>query len=791
MSNKYFFFFVGIVLFIFSLVFPSFTYAFEQPHLYYDWNTYYSSSQDVLGVQAFAQTTTGAPKVTSQTGNYRNYRKFSGYVLGFTANISPDNPFYALKRAQENLSVAFTSDPKQKESMRIGIAGQRLAEMEKMANLGKANAVVSLSSDYNSTIQSITNDLKRLKSQKQDVVPLLAATDVEFAKHVLLLEEVSLKVPPQATRGIDTALSASQETVDTVADLAGRPALPQEMVSRLQALRAQGLLTTEEVTKLTSVNLRTEARDELRKLREAKVLPAADFTKLDESARAYFPKEYATTIEIQKFKELKDLETQKPDKQTLKNVQEFASTYKPGDAVPPELRRWWVPLIRLEELQNTIRPDLIKEDLFKYRPDEAQKYKELVERVKPRTEDIEYINKLIDRNPAILNDPAYARIKAIGDKFGTSEAKPIASQAASCSKDSHWVLVPFMPNSGYCVPNLVYGPVGDIKDTSIPCPPGYHRNEIGGACYPDNPYGPGVGTRIAGIPAIGSCQAGYHWVPLPQTGGYCAPDSPTPAGGAYPGPISVPSYCPTGQIFIDGKCLTYNPPPKEGCSAGTFWSGTNCIDVKDCGTNGYQDANGNCKTSTDNYYLTPSIGGGGSCIPPSSGCGFNSYFDYGTCTCKATTSDYQTPSYQTPGFVTTCNKSPTDCTSSGSYLDYGTCTCKTNVYQSPSSGGTETNCGSGYYWTGTYCAANGTYATPAYSTPTGSYQTPSYLTPSGTYGTPSYGTPTTTYSTPPAYGTPSYSTPPSYATPSTYGTPPSYSTPPDSYSTPPSYGTPP
>lgn len=739
----------GGIAFILSLLFPTIALALENPHLYYDWNRYYQPQEQVLGIQAFAQegaTPSAESTDTSTAPDHHDYKQYNGYILGL-GNVNPDNPLYLFKKMQEGIVTTFTFDAKAREWARLQIAGERLSEMEAMVKAGKAGQITSLANNYDSTMETIANNLGDLKEKKQDVTGLLANTDIESAKHTLVLEEVSLQVPPQADQGIQRAIEASEHAVDTIADIVGRPAVPQEMIARLQSLKAQGLLTPEEVEKLTSVESRVSAREEFRKLAEARVFPEADFRKLDEAARSYFPQGYANSIEIRKFKELKELETAKPDDTTLKQLQNFADNYKAGDIVPSEIRRWWVPMIRLEELQNTIRPDLIGGNSFRYRPEEQQKYNELVERVKPRQQDIDYVNRLVQINPDILGDPAYARIKAIGDRFGAADSTAIQvqlpPQAQSCGRDAHWVLVGFMPNGGYCVPNLVYSPItgGDNQGATLsPCPPGYHRNDPQGACYPDNQYGPGIGggPNIIGAPVgVNSCPAGYHRASAGPAS-YCAPDSPTIGGGPFPGPMPIPSYCPSGQMFRDGKCETYNPPPKEGCPQGQYWTGSKCTEVKNCGAGYYQDSGGECKKSDYNY-PQPTV-----CLPPAGGCGFNAYYDYAQCGCKSTfdyprpsgpvpTGDYPQPTggpYPTGGGGNYCQPPAGGCGSgyfdnnscsckaasaqgcynvsasscgSGFYWDSSACTCRSNT---PTGGGS-TSCGSGYYWNGSYCAQSG------------------------------------------------------------------------------------
>lgn len=810
-----------LILAHFSLVTPAL--AIENPHFYYDWNTYAGSSSQVLGV--FAQEP-GSPsgELSTETptpADYHTYNEFTGYFFPFTANVNPDNfLFYPLKRLQETIVLTTTTDPQKREETRLAIAGERLSEIEAMTQAGKTSLVESLAKAYDSAMQTVSSNLNRLEKQNQDVAGLLVATDKEVAKHVLVLEEVSLQVPPQATEEITDALEASEKAVDTVADLAGRPAVPPELVNRLQALKAQGLLTEEEVTKLISLSSRVTVREEMRKLANAQVLPGADLKKLDEAARSYYPDGYAKVIEYRKFSELKDLETQKPDEATLARIQEFAKLYKPGDFIPPDIRPVWVALVRTEELQNTVRPDLIPQNFFRYRPQDQQKYQEIVERIKPRQEDINYVTNLIDRNPNLRNDPAYARILTIGERFGAADSEPVNSPLSqTCGREAHWVNIPFMPNGGYCVPNVVYTPiVGGERDR--PCAPGYHRSGPGGTCFPDNAFGPGVGTAPIGLPAPGSCYSGYHWISESGNirGGYCGPDYPTGGGGPFPGPFTPPSYCPEGKIFREGKCETYNPPPSEGCPQGSWWNGQKCIAPKDCGAGSHQNSSGDCVSNKDEYKRYESLCAGRPI--PSGGCG-GGYWDMASCSCvggggggggdtasmKAAcerggcrwtgvgnacecgsgrsggtpSSESQEATCRAGGGVCVswvngacgCERNaigsgsggasscaaPSGGCSSGLSWDRGTCTCK------PS-------CPAGTAWTGSYCMTNtsggsstGSYTAPS-SSPgscgTGYYWNGNYCAPSGssspsTYTPPSGNTTQPTYNPPPPGG---YSTDP-------------------------------
>jgi hypothetical protein len=89
------------------------------------------------------------------------------------------------------------------------------------------------------------------------------------------------------------------------------------------------------------------------------ILPEADTMKLDEAKYGYFPADFVRIFEVKKLYEFKKLEDLKPDDATQKRLAEFASTYKPGEAIPTDLKKWWVPVQRYQELQSTLRPDLI------------------------------------------------------------------------------------------------------------------------------------------------------------------------------------------------------------------------------------------------------------------------------------------------------------------------------------------------------------------------------------------------------------------------------------------------
>lgn len=617
-------FFKALVCLLLWVTSTGAVFAIESPQRYFDYNPYYQPQ--VLGVFAQESSPSGEAAL-----NYKDYKAFGGYFLAFTKDMMPDNPLYFLKRMEENVALVLaTGNPVKRADTLLAIGGERTAEIDQMATVGKTGAIGSLVASYDRTMADQAATLEGLEG-KPEATPLMLQTDKEVSKHMLTLEEVSLKVPETAAAHIQTAITKAEEVVDRVADASGRPAVPQEMIARLQSYKAQGLLSEEEIAGIVSAGSRREARNGFRKLAETRVVPLADVKKFDEAAASYYPEGYAKAVEGRKFRELASMEKDRPDEATVQAVQDFAKNYKSGDVVPPSIRGWWGPMVRLEELQATFRPDLLDSAAyFKYRPEEQQKYTELVERMKPTEKDMQYVQNLVATNPTAANDPAYSRVLMLGERFGTADLGVSSSPvAASCSRESHWVSVSFMPGGGYCVPDLVYqslsqGAVGG--DTS--CPPNYHRAAAGGSCYPDNPGGAGISNYL---PAVGTCPSGYAWKTDKGSsrGGYCQPQYMTGSGG-YPSPVTPPSYCPQGKMFREGKCEDYSPPPAQGCGQGSWWNGQKCIEQKNCGEGKYQDSNGECKSSAEEYKKYQSQCQGRP-IPPG-GCG-SGYWDMASCSC--------------------------------------------------------------------------------------------------------------------------------------------------------------
>src|SRR3989344_2130487 len=225
---------------------------------YYDWSSTLEIRQPkVLGVTAAAQeTSANAPKAVPPS----EYLRFNRYLFG--RELTPTNLFYFIKPLQENIQLTFTFDQKAKDTLRIEIAGERLEEIQKLATGSNTQAITSAANAYHTAMTALSNNIPSLEKQNRNADSLLGQLEEETAKHNVILEQVRVQVPDQAEGAIDNALDASWKGTDMIADLKDRPAVPSDLVSRLQSLKSQGLLTPEEVNKLVSVKSREEAREE-------------------------------------------------------------------------------------------------------------------------------------------------------------------------------------------------------------------------------------------------------------------------------------------------------------------------------------------------------------------------------------------------------------------------------------------------------------------------------------------------------------------------------------------------
>lgn len=504
----------------------------ESPRRFYDWSsTFETKDFPVLGTS----TATEEGKLVYRYP--QQYIKFTSYIFG--GSLGPDSPFYFLKTTQENIRLGLTFDPKKKQEMRLKIAGQRLSEIQSMIQKGNYDKLATVVTEYKKLTSQIKDEFIKLKSKNVEISSFLALADDEGSKHALIIEEIKTKLSPENQTSITQAADATAEIIDTVADLENRPSVPKDVSDRIQSLKAQGILTPEEAAKIINAKSRSEARGELKKFVNEGIFPEADYLKLDEKAKELYSQDFFKIHEVKRFYEIKRLEEEKPDEATQKRVQAFAKDYKPGDIVPADIKKYWVHLIRKDELDNTFRPDLIDKNVFEQNED-RDKYNELIERYKPGKEDLVSLNKYSEKNPGSSLPPEYERIKTLSEKLGTSQAtnEALINKSISCPSNTHFVSYQNVPEGGYCIPNFTSNP-----STQTP------------GDYPSPIYPPAVLT------------------PSPTS-----TPSPTPTNLNYP-PYYPPTDRPTPwpQPTLS-PTPTINPPTAYGnCPSGQVWNGYICI----------------------------------------------------------------------------------------------------------------------------------------------------------------------------------------------------------------------
>ena len=650
---------------------------------YYDWSSTLEVGQSkVLGLTSSAQESPPS-----------EYLRFNRYVFG--GDLTPTNPFYFIKPLQENIQLTFTFDQKAKDELRIQIAGERLEEIQKLATSNNTRAITSAANAYRKAMIVFSDDIASQGKQNTNVEGLLSQVEEETAKHNVILQQVRVQVPDQAEDAIDGALEASWKGTDIVADLKDRPAVPPDLVSRLQSLESQGLLTSEEVNKLVSVKSRVEAREEIGRYVNEGVVSESDLFRLNETAKSFYPEEFYKINETLKFQEMQKLEDQKPDDATLNKIQSFAKTYKPGDQVPAELRKYWVPVIRLEEIQNTLRPDLIDASLFKQNDRESKRFNEVVERFKPRPEDIALVKNFIAKNNADVNNlpPEYQRMYNLGQRYG-----------AQCGAGFNWVLESQSPAGGYCAPNgsdVSGGPKYDDFTKGKSCKGNMvNAKSSGGACssYPSDCIPPDwskTDTCVA-TPVTTetknrvTCPSNAHFVSVPYdpNGGYCIPNY-TQAGlgqNTYNNPYSLSplTTTPGGPYYTNsGRCgPNSNWVPEPINPQGGY-----CASVP--GTNSGPSSSSSPSRESQEAACRS---GGGTCVS----------WVNGACGCERGSNTGGTGSYGSPSRESqeaACRAGGGTCVS----WNNEACGCEraSNTGSNPPAG--YGSCSSGQYWNGSSC----------------------------------------------------------------------------------------
>ena len=757
---------------------------------YWSW----SESKCIPAVEPFNQDQSGASKVT--TFEFR------------PTFATPGSPLYPLKQLGETIRFATAFTPEARQEVRISQARERLAEGYAALEKGQKENFAQALASYTAKMQEMFNDLSE-GSLSEDAKKAISQRLVkEAVEQNLILQKIEVVATNESAAAISAASSSIILGVDKAADLASEPPIPDEVKAKIEALPEQ-MISEEDKKKMLQASSRVEARLKLGELVAKGGLTPTDTSFLNED---FSQVDQGTQWKVEELKKLEEMATisdqkEKIEKTVEKNegivekLADFQKNFEPGKEVPAEIRPY-VRFTRIEEITQTIRPDIVRLEDFQNRKDIVLAVAALQEEFKPTKEAIQKIEEFRKKNPNAALPLELARIEALSFNLGVrweagpcylptplfpantpcpppGAAIPVASltssgpvyggssqsgwygasggygfQGASVDKDGkplvygqgpasksagvcpsefHWMY----DSGGWCMSNSgnysssysfsSYTPSGPATPGYTPytpyytapgappatsgypvgdnspndgCPYGYDSDGGRGNCIPNsypsssysysppNYYGvaptyytttPPAGTVPGSGPkptAPGQCPSGFHW--MSDSGGWCMAD-----GNTY-----VPSGTATSSTPPPGGYNYYSPNlTQSSCGPGYYWDGRGCIPTY----------SGSSSSYSGSYYSGWS---GSTCTPPSSGCGSDSYWDYGTCSCRSSSSYYGGSG---PSSTNYCQG--ISC-SGGSYLDYSTCSCKYSSSSSTTSTGSSScsppagGCGSGWFDSG-------------------------------------------------------------------------------------------
>ena len=204
--------------------------------------------------------------------------------LGIYTGPLPGTPGYFFKQAGETFRSLTTFNPTARVGLNLEFANARLREAAALASANPDSAA------YQTTLNRYQTAVSRL-TQNIDSDTVAQDVEQELVRHQAVLERGILPPPPDSPQTLTAAIRATENALDTSADALNRPPLPPALSHRLQDLKAQGLITSEEVDRLTQSDSRGDVRQGIRDLLDAGSFPSADAKKLDEAQALTSPQD--------------------------------------------------------------------------------------------------------------------------------------------------------------------------------------------------------------------------------------------------------------------------------------------------------------------------------------------------------------------------------------------------------------------------------------------------------------------------------------------------------------------
>ena len=651
------------------------------------------------------------------------------------AFVSSDNPFYFLKQGAEAIQTITAFGPKAQEEVKLAHAKERFAEAYNLLEKNNEKGFKDALSKYTGAMQSVYNDLdKGLSLSKDDKKELGEKLAQEVIGQNLLLQKISILASKDVASPISAANSVVTQGIDRASDLQGQAPIPENIKEKLADL-PEDMLTKEQKEKLAKADTRLEARLITGELAATGALTQSDLVSLDNWVAPPDASSALRLNEIKKLSQAVELTNLKEDiaekvektEEVAKKLDDFKKTFTPGEDIPADLRQY-MRLTRIDEISQTIRPDVVRLEDFGNRKDLQLAVATLQQEFKPTKEDFQRLAEFRRSSPGRSLPPELARIEALSYSIGVRDT------ATACFLPSP----PFAPNTP-CPASGAAIPISSYYN-GAPSFPGFGGFGAGGnnnaGLYgygaPQVPsvdkdgkplvYGKGPEATKAGV-----CQDGYHW--MYDSGGWCMSNSGnySSSSSSYASPYSSgPGYTPYTPYYsapgappanygyqgpggYSNFINTYSPPNYYG-TAPTAYS-TNPPPGTVPGTGPAPTSPGQCPSGF--HWMPPSAGQAGWCMADGGtyvGGGYGGNASYGY-------TDYSATPQTSGGY--NCGSQPWDpirqrCSDGACPGGYSWDGSKCVPFTSPSySGGTSNNyyspnlnqssCGSGYYWNGNGC----------------------------------------------------------------------------------------
>ncbi len=131
-------------------------------------------------------------------------------------SLTPDNPFYFLKSWKESIQTFFTFGLENKAKQYLHLAGVRLAEYQKMMEIGKIEIAGKTLNKYQDQLNRALEKANELKQQGKDIKDLTQGISQIIPQSLEILQNNLQKVPEQARKGIENAIENSKKVIGNI-----------------------------------------------------------------------------------------------------------------------------------------------------------------------------------------------------------------------------------------------------------------------------------------------------------------------------------------------------------------------------------------------------------------------------------------------------------------------------------------------------------------------------------------------------------------------------------------------